>query len=236
MPDPRLLNLARVLVDYSVEVKEGDQVVIRADAGAAPLVREIYRRCVQCGAHILPMISLPGLREIFLKEGSDAQLRYLPPVDQYVIEHFDVMISVEGETNTRELSGVDPARQAANAQGRRTINQTFMERAGRGELRWNVALQPTDAYAQEADMSLADFEDFVYAACLGDQPDPVAGWQEVKAASSAWWTGWTASRKSTCSVPAPTCASASPAGPSSIAMATRTCPMARSSPGRKRPR
>ena len=46
-------------------------------------------------------------------------------------------------------------------------------------LRWCIAMFPTNAYAQDADMSLSDFEDFVYRACFLDDEDPVACWQEL---------------------------------------------------------
>src|SRR5207253_2893622 len=38
-------------------------------------------------------------------------------------------------------------------------------------------LFPTEASAQDADMSLADYEDFVYSACFLDDERPVERWQ-----------------------------------------------------------
>jgi len=40
-----------------------------------------------------------------------------------------------------------------------------------------TAIFPTSAYAQDAEMSLSDYEDFVYSACLPDMNDPVGYWQ-----------------------------------------------------------
>ena len=95
------------------------------------------------------------------------------------VETFDVRIAIASAVNTKELSAVDPAKQALRGAAMREVMQTFMDRSASGELRWNVCMFPTDAYAQDAEMSLSDFEDFVYGACLCDQPDPVAAWQEV---------------------------------------------------------
>ena len=63
--------------------------------------------------------------------------------------------------------------------------KTFMQRSAAGELRWTSTLFPTSAYAQDADMSLSDYEDFVYGACLPDREDPVGYWRRF----SAWQQG-----------------------------------------------
>jgi aminopeptidase len=52
-----------------------------------------------------------------------------------------------------------------------------MRRSAAGDYRWALTLFPTQAYAAEAGMSLARYEDFYYAACLVDDPEPVTAWQ-----------------------------------------------------------
>ena len=181
MPDLRITRLAHTLVDYSTRVQAGDQVLITATPAAAPLVQELYKLILQRGAHPLPIIDLPGLPALFLEHANEAQLRYVSPVLKQIIETFDVRIAIRSDSNTRELSGVAPARQAARAQAMRPLMKTSMERSATGAFRWNVVLFPTDAYAQDAEMSLADFEEFVYGACLCNEADPVAAWQQVEA-------------------------------------------------------
>ena len=53
-----------------------------------------------------------------------------------------------------------------------------MERAAREEVRWCLTVYPTHAMAQEAAMSLSDYQDFVYGAGLLNEPDPVAAWRK----------------------------------------------------------
>jgi aminopeptidase len=180
MPDPRIANLAKIIVDYSVGLKPGDQVYIQSTPAAAPLVSEVYRLALQRGAHPLTIIDLPGLQPIFFENANEDQINYISPVMKQVVETFDVRIYIAGEVNTKELSGTDPAKQAMRSAAMRPIMKTFMERSASGALRWNVALFPTDAFAQDAEMSLAEFEDFVYNACLASDPDPIASWQKVK--------------------------------------------------------
>ncbi len=180
MPDPRTTRLAHLIADYCVRLKPNDQVFIQAQPEAAPLIEEIYKVGVARGAHITPVIDMPGLRSIFLENASDEQLKYVSPVAKLMVETFDVRISIYAQSNTRELSGVDPARQALVSQANRPIMQKFMERSAADTLRWNVVLFPTNAHAQDAEMSLTEYENFVYAACLVDEGDPVARWKAVK--------------------------------------------------------
>lgn len=181
MSDPRVQKLARLLVDYSVKVKPGDKVVIRGSVASLPLVTETYREVVRAGGHPLVMWQEPQFMEIMLKNGSDGQLQHIPAPMKIVIEEYDCLIGLSGTDNTRTLSGVDPARQQLMQRAGREMNQTFMQRSAAGEFRWVGTLYPTNAQAQEADMSLSEFEDFVYAACFVDREDPVAEWQKISA-------------------------------------------------------
>src|SRR5258708_34404476 len=89
------------------------------------------------------------------------------------------MVELLSQENTKELSGVDPARMAIVRNARRDMMHTYMQRSAAGLFRWCVAMYPNNAYAQDANMSLSDFEDFVYRACFLDDADPVARWQEL---------------------------------------------------------
>ena len=181
MGDPRLEKWAQVLVDYATEVKPGDKVAIRGTPAAAPLLLTVYRRVLERGGHPHLLVSLPGAAEIFYRVAEEPQLTFVSPIDRLVVETFDVLISVMSETNTRSLSNVDPAKQARFSAARRDLTRTYMERAARGELRWVLTLYPTEAYAQEAEMSLQEFEDFVYEAGWLNDEDPVTRWREQAA-------------------------------------------------------
>lgn len=179
LQDPRLKRLAQVLVHYSLKLKEGDLFQIQACDLAAPLIREVYREALKAGAHPEVDVSIPGLAEIFLREANDQQLAHISPARRLVTETYDALLSIGGGYNTRALSGVDPKRQAARSKATSEIHRTFMERAGKGELRWCVTQFPTHAAAQEAGMSLDDYADFVFRACRVTEDDPVAAWRQV---------------------------------------------------------
>jgi aminopeptidase len=179
MMDPRITKLANLLVNYSVAVKTGDKVLVRGSASALPLITETYRAVLQAGGHPLVMWEDEIFSEILLKEGSDAQLSYIQEPMKMVVESFDCLISLRGSSNTRMLSHVDPERQQIARIAGAELMQTFMKRSADGQLRWVSTLYPTNAHAQEADMSLTEFEDFVFAACHADKDNPVAEWQTL---------------------------------------------------------
>jgi aminopeptidase len=177
--DIRLARMARLLVEYSVNVQPGDRVGILSSPAAAELVREVYTRVLERGGNPLVYLSLPGLDEIFFRTANDAQLAFIDPVHKLMREEFEALINIRALENTRELSGVDPARQRLRNQAMRPLMQRYMERGASGELKWNGTLFPTPSSAQEADMSTRDYENFVYGACFCDREDPVAEWQRV---------------------------------------------------------
>ena len=179
MADIRIQRMAQVLVRYSLGVKKGERLAIQTDPTAAPLVREVVREAVRAGAFVETFIGIPGVREILLKEGSDEQLSYIPPSFRKIVEEYETQLQIMAQDNTKGLSGVDPGRIALAQQAISDLSHTYMQRSAEGSLRWAIAMFPTNAYAQDANMSLSDFEEFVYRVCFLNDEDPVARWQEL---------------------------------------------------------
>jgi aminopeptidase len=179
MADPRVVNLARVLVQYSTKVQPKDQVLIVGSMAAVPLIREVYREVLHAGGFCDTQILMDGKNYIDLTEANDEQLQHISPVMKMVMETYDVMIYVIGETNTRSLSNVDSARQRLRAESHAPLMKTQFERSAAGDFRWTLAIYPTHAYAQNAEMSLEEFSDYVFSCTYADTDDPVAHWQAV---------------------------------------------------------
>jgi aminopeptidase len=179
--DPRLERLAKVLVEYSADVRPGNLVLLETTPLAAPILRALYARVLHAGGHPQVRVRLDGTEEALLESGSDEQLEWVSPVRREEFERADARIAAEAESNSRHLSGIDPARQARMARARESLRDRYLERASAGELRSVITLYPTNAAAQDAEMSLAQYEDFVYRAGLLDRDNPVAAWQELGA-------------------------------------------------------
>jgi aminopeptidase len=179
MRDPRLQKLAEVLVNYSVGVKKDQLVRITGPIPAKPLMTELFRNVIQAGGHPFLRIAIEEANEIFLKHASDEQLQYISPIAKLEGETIDCSITIWAEENTRAMTNVDPKRMGIQSAARKPLFNTFMQRAASGALRWSGTQFPTQASAQDAEMSLSEYEDFVFGAGLLDHPDPVASWKKI---------------------------------------------------------
>lgn len=179
MRDPRIDKLANVLVTYSTAVKPGDKVMIGGSIIGAPLVTAIYEEVIKAGGHPHVALRPDECQEILLRDGSDEQLQFADPISQFAIENIDVRIAYWGSNNTKALTKSDPTKQGLVSQGRKQFMSTFMSRAASKELRWTGTQFPCHASAQDAEMSLAQYEDFVFGAGLLHLDDPAAAWREI---------------------------------------------------------
>lgn len=179
MRDHRVDRLADIVTDYSVTVGEGDLVAIRGNYAAEPLMLAVYERCLAKGAHPLLRVSLPHAEPIFYRHASEAQLQHVWEPDRWVVDNVDVAISIISDVNTRQLSRVDPQRQTLAARARKPLFDRFIQRAAEQDLRWNITLFPTEGLAMEAEMSLDEYEDFYFGACLIDAEDPIGEWKKI---------------------------------------------------------
>lgn len=180
--DPRTEKLAKVLVQYSTEVKKGDKVLIEGDEGAAPLIKAVYAEALKIGAFPTIIMTPAGTDNIFYKYASDEQIKYVHKINDFMIDEFDVHIALGGASNTKSLSKVPSEKIVAKRNARRDLMTKFLKYAAEGKVRWTYTIFPTSAYAQDAEMSLSEYEDFVYNACLPDMENPVEYWRNF----SAW--------------------------------------------------
>lgn len=177
MKDPRVTALAQILVNYSTRVQPGETCVIQSEIVAAPLVQAVYEEVLIAGGLPIVQMALPEQAPAFFKLANDQQLEWISPTATWIAENVDTRIAIMADTNTRALSNVDPARQSQAQKARKSLMETSMKRSASGEYRWALTLFPTNAYASEAGMSLADYEDFYYGACLATDPNPLTAWQ-----------------------------------------------------------
>ena len=178
MADPRVEKLAQVMVHYSLDLKPGETFVLRTHPVAHELTLAVYEEAVKSGAHVFIQQSVPGTEELFFKHASDSQLDYVSPVRRLIIETFDASLNIWAEENTRNLSGIDPSRMSRFSKANSELMKISMQRTAKKEFRWCLTAFPNNAMAQEADMSLADYTEFVYGAGMLNDDDPVAFWKK----------------------------------------------------------
>jgi len=174
LKDARIARLARTLVEFSLALKQKQTVSISAQPVASPLVNEVYRCALRAGCYAHVRIATDELAEIFYSEATPHQLAHTSPLALYEARKTDASVRILSSSNTQAMVGVDPKKQAVTSHARRPILDEILKRT------WVLTLYPTQAFAQDAQMSLASFEDFVYRACFCHKRDPVAEWRKLK--------------------------------------------------------
>jgi len=163
MVDSRHAKFAAMLTDYCVKIKKGDVVQLSFGFEAKELALEVYKRIVKKGAFPRAHADLPGFGYSFYKLATDEQLKTFPKITEFEAKNTDAWISIGTEYNTREFSNIDPKKLSLRQRTTKKISDIVV-----GSDNWVICEYPTNALAQEADMSLEEFEDFVYGACLQD--------------------------------------------------------------------
>jgi aminopeptidase len=181
MKDPRVAKLAKVMINYSLKVKKGQYMMLTGAPVSQPLLLECYRAAMKAGANVETAITLPGADEIFYNESTLAQRQWVSGTTKHRTRKLDASCLILGSDNTRSLTNCDPKRMSEVAKARQPMRKIWMKRAGDGDLNWTLTQWPTQASAQDAEMSLAEYEDFVFTAGHLDDDDPVATWKKIKA-------------------------------------------------------
>jgi aminopeptidase len=185
MSNPRLCKLAQLLVQYCVKVRPGDLVGIMPNgsiASSLSLQTEVVREVLKSVGKPLPYIIPPLVDEfkyVFYSTATDAQLQQPDRMNELSTKEFDCDIGILCETNTRCLSRVDSGRQVMFRQAQSDLTNLYLQRAAKHELRWVITAFPTQAYAQDAEMSLEEYEDFVYSSMFVDTEDPISLWEDI---------------------------------------------------------
>jgi len=174
-----LSKLANIITGYSVEIKEGDLVMMQSSILSAPLIEKIYENLIMKGANVEIKLEPENISDIYFKYASEKQLKYVSPVRKYSIEKIDIFISIWADYNTKNMNNVDPGRMATRVAANAELNKIFMEREAKGELQWTLAPYPTQAMAQEAGMSLIEYRDFVYGTLFLDKDNPIEEWKKL---------------------------------------------------------
>ena len=188
--DNILTKYAHLLVNYCLEIKAGEKLFIQTTTLAEPLVQEVYRAALRAGASVVETDFIFRERNrIFMAEANDEQLQTVSPFYKMAMETFDAYLHIRAPFNLREdqntsnTEGV--AKSKIRAAATKEISNIYFDRTGRrgqtGGMKRNLCQFPTDASAQEAGMSLSEYQQFVFNACKLFEDDPTAAWLAVRA-------------------------------------------------------
>jgi aminopeptidase len=161
---------AGLLAGYCLDVKPGQQILMRSTTLAAPLLLELERAILERDAWPHMRVELPGQGRSFYEHAKDRHLDEVPDLALTEAKKIDASLGIQAPADVRELVGVDPARITRLARARRPVREATMKK------RWCSTLWPTEALADQAGMTLPEFEAFVRGALFLDQPDPLVAW------------------------------------------------------------
>lgn len=165
MQDPRITAMAEVLVDYSTEIQKGDVVLISAvGLESAPLVKELYRLSLARGAiHVEYEFSDPEINRHFFLNATPEQLSWFPRHKLEFMEMVTVYIGISAGENSMVMSTVDKTPLIERSRVLKPIVDRRVKHT-----RWVVTRFPTHGAAQEARMSLEEYESYLFGACCRD--------------------------------------------------------------------
>ena len=178
MVDERIQKLAQLCVHYSVALEPKERVLIRGSDLAFPLINEIYKECLLRDAYpsILPILDV---EYTFFRYAKTHQLKFVSALDKFRIENMDAIITAWCHPNPKGLSTIKPARIKTHRAARKELAEMFNARTAEGKLKWTLLPFPINAQAQEANMALDEYEDFVCRSCFVDKADPIREWRNL---------------------------------------------------------
>jgi aminopeptidase len=177
--DARITKLAKVLVNYSLRIKKGDLFVIYGSTYGQPLALEVYKEALAVGANPILMPEYEDFMELLVRHGSDDQIAFPNPFGIELMKRADALLDIWAEGNTKALTSADPTKLNLYAKGRRAALDLYHERTENGTLRWCGTQYPTYASAMDANMSLTEYEDFIFNSCYLDSADPAQEWERI---------------------------------------------------------
>lgn len=165
MKDPRIRQMAEVLVHYSTGVKAGDVVLISASGiESVPLVKEIYALCLAQGAaYVEYEFSVPEINRHFYSTALGEQLTYFPQHKMDLMKEVTVYIGISAAENSMVMAQANQDSMISHSRVMRPIVDWRVKNT-----RWVVTRYPTHGAAQEAKMSLEEYEEYLFAACCMD--------------------------------------------------------------------
>lgn len=180
-----LKKYADLLVHYCLDIQKGDKLLVRTTTLAEPLVREVFRAAVRAGALVEVDFEFREQGRIFLAEAAEDQLTYVSPFFKQAMETFDAYLYIRAPFNLRESQNVDSAKSKKRQEAFKEVNKIYFQRTATRDLKRSLCQFPTQANAQEAGMSLEEYEKFVYNACKLYDENPVERWLQVRKSQQA---------------------------------------------------
>jgi aminopeptidase len=179
MTDACMETLAEILLTYCIRCKPHDVVFIKAPLISTPLVEALYRGILIQGGHPEIAYYPDTLESIFYAHASVPHLQHVSPLKIFQVETADSIVEIKADVNTKHLSSVPSEILARRARAQQSVRSIISRRIAEGTLQWVLTMFPTHGLAQQARMSLLEYEHFFYDACFIYKKNPLQKWKDL---------------------------------------------------------
>lgn len=170
---------AHLLVHYSLYLKKGETVLVRTTTLAEPLLKEFYAEALRTGAHVDFITDFEDKDIIFYENAQEEQLQRPNPLQQLAFESYDAYLYIQAPFNSKSLQRADRNKMNVASAAMRPAQEIYNERTASGKMKRSLCQFPTAAAAQNAGMSLREYEDFIFKSCFLYDDDPAEKWREI---------------------------------------------------------
>jgi aminopeptidase len=153
---------ARIITEWSTEIKKGDRVGIRATPDSHEFVVALYKQIAEKSASPITLMSTEDMERAFFDGADDDTISQAPKHLEALLENLDVLIAVRSPSNTKAMANVDPKKVIQRNVATKRVMELYLSK------RWCLTVHPTAALAQQANMSMSEYQEFVYGATLLD--------------------------------------------------------------------
>ena len=176
---------ADLLVKFALGGGEGAKpkqtVQLAVPDAAKPLLKELMRAVLQCGAYPKILFIPTETDRIFFEHASPDQLTHFPEAYKRAeADLLDHSVSIIADPNPRDLQSIDPKKIFTAMDARRKYREMLHKKEEEGKYSWTLALYGTEAMANEAGMTLEEYWEQIIQACYLDSTDPVAEWKKIQ--------------------------------------------------------
>jgi aminopeptidase len=173
--DNRWKKLGDLLVNYSVEVKPGEKVIVAmVEPETYPLVLAVYEACIKAGAYPQVQFLSEELNRCLLKYGNEEQIERVPEIEKYGMEWADAYLGLRGAHNLDVFWDI-PAGRLADF--RRTMGKVSTMRWE--NTRWCLVRVPNSAFADQAGIDEETITEMFFEACLLDWRELSKEWRRL---------------------------------------------------------
>jgi len=175
-----LKKYANLLVNYCLAVKPDEKVYVKSSSLAENLLKYVHDEILKAGGHPYISMSVKGTDVSFFDYANEEQIGHINQFSELALNEFDCYLVIRAPHNLREGARIDNDKRKARAIATKPLNTTYFDRTASGDMRRSLCQYPTNASAQEAGMSLEEYERFVFDACGLFEDNPESLWLKVR--------------------------------------------------------